>query len=316
MSGKSIIYKLADAVILRQTASISHSSPSKAIASLTHPPRWALDLVGQSTETLVDGARISESADFCLVSLSVGNADAMDGPALEQAAAEGYRRLCSCMRRATIWHPLRIWNFVPRILSDGGDGLDRYMRFNAGRYRAFTEWLGGAQGFSHLLPAASAVGHHGPDLVICALGARHPGRSIANPRQINPHQYSKRFGPFPPCFARATQVNALGMGGLLLVGGTSSVRGEESVHVGNLRLQLAETLENLAALVRKAFGPVSEPLAHYRALRIYHLRKSDLAVLQADIHSAFPSIAEIEWQQAELCRDDLLVEIEGLAGTL
>jgi chorismate lyase/3-hydroxybenzoate synthase len=101
---------------------------------------------------------------------------------------------------------------------------------------------------------------------------------------------------------------------LLLVGGTSSVRGEDSVHVGKARLQLAETLENLAALVRQAFGPVTEPLAHYRALRVYYSLKSDLSVLRADVERAFPSIAQIEWQQAELCRGDLLVEIEGLAG--
>lgn len=285
-----------------------------AVASQTQPPRWALNLVGPSTETIARGARISESAEFGLVRLRIEQADAMDGPALEHAAAEGYRNLCSCMQVPTGWHPLRIWNFVPRILADGGEGMDRYMRFNAGRYRAFTEWLGGTAGFDGAVPTASAVGHDGADLVICALGGRHPGVSIANPRQISPHQYSKRFGPLPPCFARATRVSGGESGNLLLVGGTSSVRGEDSVHVGNPRLQLAETLENLAALVRQAFGPVPNPLSYYRAMRVYHPRKSDLQALQADINRKLPLIADIEWQQAELCRGDLLVEIEGLAG--
>lgn len=281
--------------------------------SNTRPPQWVGELLGPCAETAVEDARFSESREHCLISLTVENADAMDGRALQDAAAEAYRKLCSLMQGAGQWHPLRIWNFVPRILADGGEGMDRYMRFNAGRYRAFAEWLGGSGTFDKSLPTASAVGHAGTDLVICALGGRQRGRSISNPRQISPHQYSKRFGPFPPCFARAVRIAHQGSGDLLLVGGTSSVRGEESVHVGNLRLQLAETLENLAALVRAAFGPCEQPLAHYRALRIYHPRKSDLAALRADIAGAFPSVRDVEWQQAELCRGDLLVEIEGLA---
>lgn len=238
----------------------------------------------------------------------------MEGPALEQAVADAYRLLGSSMQRETRWHPVRIWNFLPRILADGGQGMDRYMRFNAGRYRAFTEWLSGPEQFSCSLPTASAVGHGGADLVVWALGARRSGSSIANPRQTNPHLYSRRFGPFPPCFARAMRLTRPRSGDLLLVGGTSSVRGENSVHVGNVRQQLAETLENLAALVRQAFGQTKEPLSDYRALRIYFPRQSDLPSLQADIGKAFPSIADLEWQQAELCRGDLLVEIEGLAG--
>lgn len=300
-------------MIVQRNASIFQPSVARTLDSLNEPPHWARNLIGPLLETSVNGARILESADFCLVNVCIEGADAMEGPALERAAEEGYRVLGSCMRQPTPWHALRIWNFLPRILDDAGDGMDRYMRFNAGRYRAFAEWLSEPEGFAGSLPTASAVGYGGADLVIWALGGRRPGTSIANPRQISPHQYSKRFGPFPPCFARATCLKRSGSGDLLLAGGTSSVRGEDSMHIGNVRQQLAETLENLAALVRQAFGETTQPLVHYRALRIYHRSKSDLPVLQADIAKAFPSIAEVEWQQAELCRDDLLVEIEGLA---
>lgn len=188
------------------------------------------------------------------------------------------------------------------------------MRFNAGRYQVFAQWFGGPQGFERSVPTASAVGYEGGDLVVCALGGRAPGTPIANPRQVSPHRYSRRFGPLPPCFARATRVARAEGNDLLLVGGTSSVRGEESVYVGDLRLQLAETLENLSALVREAFGPTSQPLAQYRALRVYFARNSDLPALQSDIPTVFPTLTELQWQQAELCRGDLLVEIEGLAG--
>ena len=57
------------------------------------------------------------------------------------------------------------------------------------------------------------------------------------------YRYSRRFGPRPPCFARATvlHLGAAGDAPLVLVGGTASIRGEDSVHVGNVRGQVLET---------------------------------------------------------------------------
>ena len=243
----------------------------------------------------------------------VANAAAMDGPALEHATARAYKTLAVTIREATPWHPVRIWNFVPRILADGGEGMDRYMRFNAGRYRAFAEWFGGAQGFDRVLPAASAVGHGGDDLLIHLLAAREPGTAVANPRQVSPCQYSRRFGPLPPCFARATRLMTPDRRELLLVGGTASIRGEESVHAGDLQLQLAETFDNLAALVEAAFGRVERPLERYRALRVYFVRATDLPVIKAAVAAVMPRLRAVEWFPAELCRGELLVEIEGIA---
>jgi chorismate lyase/3-hydroxybenzoate synthase len=270
-------------------------------------------LLGIGAVTREEDVYSQESADFRLVSVRIPAADAMDGPALERAAEQAYLALRSSLQRPGAWHPLRIWNFVPGILAEGGSGMDRYMRFNSGRYRAFTEWFGGTKGFARSLPTASAVGHDGSELVVHILAAREPGKAIANPRQVDPHHYSKRFGPLPPCFARAIRVHRTGSADLLLVGGTSSVRGEDSVHVGDLQLQLAETLENLAALSREAFGPRHNPLDRFKKLRVYHLRKSDLRPLGDAVARGFPLISDVEWVRAELCRSDLLVEIEGLA---
>jgi len=306
-------YKLAHVVILRGKPTSARSTRIKAAGSATDAPAWVRLLIGDAIETSVGGVRCLESAEFCLASLRLPAADAMDGLVLERAGEEAYRALRGSLHRSTPWHPLRIWNFVPGILADGQGGMDRYMRFNAGRYRAFAEWFGGAQRFDHSLPTASAVGHGGSDLVVHTLAAREPGESIANPRQVDPHHYSRRFGPLPPCFARAIRVHRSQSPDLLLVGGTSSVRGEDSVHVGNLDLQLAETLENLAALSRQAFGPSDTPLDRFRELRVYHFGASDLRPLRAAVERAFPSISGIEWVRAELCRGDLLVEIEGLA---
>ena len=86
-------------------------------------------------------------------------------------------------------------------------GLDRYMVFNAGRYDAYARWYGTPRAFNHAPATASAVGVQGADLSIFCLAAQTPGTPIENPRQTPSWRYSTRYGPKPPCFARATVVS-------------------------------------------------------------------------------------------------------------
>jgi chorismate lyase/3-hydroxybenzoate synthase len=106
----------------------------------------------------------------------------------------------------------------------------------------------------------------------------------------------------------------------VLVGGTASIRGEESVHVGDLHGQTMETFENLRALVRAAYGRVSEGdvpeeagLHCFRDLRVYVVRESDVAAVTERVTGAFTSVERVEYVIADLCRPELLVEIEGVA---
>jgi chorismate lyase / 3-hydroxybenzoate synthase len=278
------------------------------------PPAWVRELLGDaSLERASEQVEIARTRDFALASVRVAGASELDGPGLEKAAAHAYEVLAASVRESPGWHPVRIWNFVPRILGDGGEGMDRYMRFNAGRFSAFMTWFEGAQGFDRVLPTASAVGHGGADLIIHLLAAREPGTAVSNPRQVSPHRYSKRFGPLPPCFARATRLAMPDGRQVLLAGGTASIRGEESMHVDDLPRQLAETFENLAALVTSAFGPIERPLEWYRTLRVYYVREGDLPIIRGAVSGAMPGLNHVEWLPAQLCRGDLLVEIEGSA---
>lgn len=236
----------------------------------------------------------------------------MDGDSLEQSACEAYQGLLNQL--GAQWHPVRIWNCVPEIVGDAGGGLNRYMRFNAGRHRALGNWLGSVEAFECALPAASAVGTDGEELTIHILACPRRGFPVHNPRQRPPHRYSPRFGPKPPCFARGTLVEQPGLGPVLLVGGTASVRGEDSVHLDDLPSQIDETVQNLAALVCAGW-PADEPRAldYYRELRVYHPRAQDQATLQSVLPGRFPQVRAIEFVLADLCRPELLVEIEGLA---
>jgi chorismate lyase/3-hydroxybenzoate synthase len=299
--------------------------PRGVLAALApEPPVWAVE---HFADALRDRAGLD---DWRLVSADIPDCASLDAATLERAVGDAYRAVAESLRGSG-HHPVRFWNFVPGIHADMGGGLDRYMVFNAGRYAAFEEWFGQAALFTRTVPTASAVGIGSGSLAIHALGGRHPGVPVENPRQVPAYRYSARYGPMPPCFARGTIVRGLPAdpavrtdGAMLLVGGTASIVGENSLHDRDARQQALETFENLTALVAAArrqigggtaAGP-DAPRAAFDAfteLRVYVVRDVDAPLLREMVGERFGRTARIEFAQADLCRRELLVEIEGLA---
>ncbi len=275
------------------------------------------ELVGRRapvTQELVAGVPVERAGNGAaqLLSVRVPGARALGAEAFAAATTSAYEAIARALGGGL--HPLRLWNFVPGILEPLGGLAHRYMVFNRGRHRACADWCGGEQHFGHRLATASAVGHRGDDLWVHALAGREPGLPVENPRQVSAYRYSTRYGPLPPCFSRAT---LLPSGGRLLIGGTASVRGEDSVVPLRLADQLAETLENLRAVLRAgaelAARPAHAELEHLRCVRIYFVRAADREALAAAGRQAFPGARRCELVAAELCRPELLVEIEALA---
>jgi len=283
------------------------------------PPAWAADVSRSSPP-----ASLADLDRWRLVQTAIPDCAALDAVTLQQAVADAYAGLREALD-ATGHSPVRFWNFVPGIHADMGDGRDRYMVFNAGRFAAFERWFGQAALFTRTIPTASAVGIGSGALTISALGAREAGLPVENPRQIPAYRYSARYGPLPPCFARGTIVSGLGAGHALLVGGTASIVGEASLHDRDARHQALETFENLASLVAAARRQVAAlgettadatPRAAFDAfteLRVYIVRDADAPLLREMVTERFGRTARIEFAQADLCRRELLVEIEGLA---
>jgi chorismate lyase / 3-hydroxybenzoate synthase len=272
------------------------------------PPAWAVRLV----ETRPD--RWLHLHD------EVTNVQGLDAGALEEAVTAAYLRLASRLRESSR-HPVRFWNFLPGIHEEMADGLDRYMVFNAGRFTAFRQWFGAAAAFDRRVPTASAVGLDATrcrSLAIHALAAAEAGAPLENPRQIPAYSYSRRYGPLPPCFARATRIDAGAGRTRLLIGGTASIVGEDSQHERDARRQTLETLENLARLIAHArnvssLAPLDDPLAAVTDLRVYVVCEQDAAIVRDLLAARLPDSARIELAQADLCRRELLVEIEGVA---
>ncbi len=285
------------------------------------PPGWVLDWLGDvPARALAARAgvalQIRESGTCCFVRATVAGARALGAGELRLAVERAYHALAECLAERGLV-PLRMWNYVPEIRSRAAGDLSRYEVFNMGRHRAVSEWLA-APRLDGRLPAASAIDHHGPDLEVHVLAGPEPGIAIENPRQIPAWRYSARYGPRPPCFARALRVAApRGGEAVVLVSGTASIVGEDSRHAGDLAAQLDETFANLAALAG-AFAPDgasdrAAALARYRALRVYVVRQQDAREVARRVRRALPAAGVLELFRADLCRPELLVEIEGLA---
>jgi enamine deaminase RidA (YjgF/YER057c/UK114 family) len=250
---------------------------------------------------------------LALLAASVPCARGMSADTLRTHVSDAYVAIGHAL---TALHrvPIRFWNFVPDPGEPMGDGLDRYMVFNAGRFNGYAQWLCASNEFGRLLPTASAVGIIGDDLVVYCLASDTRGTPVENPRQKPAYKYSQRYGPMPPCFSRATIAIVRGQR-RLLVGGTASIVGEDSMHVENVDAQLEETLKNLGALIDAAAERPDSGTALSRLLelRVYVARQEDAPAIRAALAARCPRASRIELTIARVCRPELLVEIEGVA---
>ncbi|CAN5825968.1 hypothetical protein BH11PLA1_BH11PLA1_00810 [soil metagenome] len=283
-----------------------------AIGDCPEAPAWAL-------RASASGAAGACAQVFTEVVRDPGGCDAATlGAGTRDAFLRAFARL-----RTSAWPtPARVWAFLPNIHERVGEDSNRYEVFNAGRFEAFVQMLGSAERFAGALPAASCVGHFGRHLVVHAMGVTGAVEHVENPRQVPAIEYSRKFGPRPPCFARGTVAE---FGGVrrLVISGTASVRGEDSAHGADLAEQLRETAANLAAVVQAAnarggavvgrgVGWFAE--GEFESLRVYVPRGVEEDAVRAGVERVGPPLraAEpVEFVRAEVCRAELLVEIEG-----
>lgn len=300
------------------------TSPSTLHALVAAPPRWLTELLADTPQRLVEEQRTRFAAvyvrrlpELSFVEIEVSRAASLPPAQFEELVAGVYMSIARLLEDEGR-HSVRFWSYVPDIHAPMGEGLDRYMVFNRGRYRAFTSWYGTPRVFDHTLATASAVGVEGDALTVHCLATDEPGTPIENPRQIPSYHYSTRYGPRPPCFARATRpARPIGGRQLLLVGGTASIVGEESRHAGDIDRQTNETLTNLEALLGAADASIdtAAPPPSYRFidLRAYVVREADATGVLEQFAGRFPDVQHIEIARGEICRRELLVEVEGVA---
>jgi len=269
-------------------------------------------LAGMNFEDLLPGTDEPAEREGCTLFRRgpwlAGIAVAASGTELEAGTSEVYRRLFSVTAGL---HLYRIWNYVPQI-GAVARGLENYHRFCRGRSLAFEKYFG--KNFQRVLPAASAVGTVAGPFAIGFLAGRAEPRHFENPRQVPAFEYPPEYGPRPPSFSRATVVTQLGAQ-RTFISGTAAIRGHATVAMQNLDGQLDCTLENLRLIgIATGAGPrLGLPAGSRRTFKVYVRRADDLARVQARLDRELLHPGDtVSYLQADICRNDLLVEVEGL----
>jgi len=230
-----------------------------------------------------------------------------EGEPTEATTARVYEEIVRMAREAGYAHLLRAWNHVGGINATEGD-LERYKRFCGGRYDALTR--GGFE--CHEFPAACAVGMAGEGVITYFVASRYPGIHVENPRQVAAYEYPPEYGPRSPSFARAT-VARWNADAMIFVAGTSSVVGHKTLHAGDVIAQLEETLRNVDVIVREAASQAGghASLEDLAIAKTYLRRASDYEEVAARVTAALPKTQHL-FLEADICRKDLLIEIEGV----
>ena len=193
------------------------------------------------------------------------------------------------------YHLQRCWHFIPRI-NDASNGIERYQLFCSGRHNALVN----SGAFKpHELPAASAVGTKGNRLSIFVLLGKDKGECIENPHQVSAYNYPKQYGTDSPSFSRAYKVN-----NTLFISGTASIKGHMTQHPGNLKKQLRETQLRVDSLVE-----VMTPMH----LTAYAKDPEDIPQIKEFVELNYDTVQSYKIIQADICRNDLMVEIELIA---
>lgn len=203
---------------------------------------------------------------------------------------------------------IRMWNEVPRINQNEND-VERYKKFCYGRSNAFEE-----EGFSdNNLPAASALGSYNNNNVnVYFISANIFGKPIENPNQVSAFEYPKQYGRRPPSFCRALFLS-LESRNMLFVSGTASIVGHKTIHIGNVTEQTHQSLLNIKTLMDQSYGSTKAtylPNFKTSTLKVYLRYIADYANVKAIIDEYSVTDHNVIYIQADICRSDLLVEIE------
>jgi len=220
-----------------------------------------------------------------------------------EAAAHAYRTLTTFVQASATPHLLRVWNYLDAINLGDGDA-ERYRLFCDGRARGINAAARARY------PAATAIGRQDGVRVlqVYGLASTQPGLAVENPRQVSAWRYPRQYGPTAPTFTRGL----LTAHAELLISGTAAVVGHASTHEDDLDAQLDETLANLDSLLQQAATPTPSRLGAHSVLKAYLRDPADAGVVSATLQRHAPALNDLLLLAGDICRSELLVEIDGV----
>lgn len=210
------------------------------------------------------------------------------------------------------------WFFIPQITGNSPKG-EKYQVFNKLRKEKFLSRTD-ASGPHSFFPASTGIGSQN-NAVLASAVAFKPGhpvsvRMIDNDRQVPAYDYPKQESIEPPLFSRGMCLE-FETSAVFFVSGTASILDARTVHKNDIVAQTDQTIQNIHNLLaQNAMGhSVAPPAVVKQAINsatVYIKHDRDYLSVKKICENYFGDIPVL-YVKADVCRDNLLVEIECIA---
>ncbi len=224
----------------------------------------------------------------------------------------------------------RIWLYqggiTQRETSATGEDRERYRELN----RARTDFFQQQEAMGRMpisregrtcYPASTGIGMAGRGLTISCMGLQTDRddvlwQPLENPWQTSAYDYATRYSAKSPKFSRAMAVR-IGNYVTNWVSGTASILNSETVHLGDAEKQTEQSIDNIQRLISSenleghGLPGAGAELSELAKVRVYVKHLDDFKTCQAVCRRRFGDVPII-YALADICRPDLLVEIEGV----
>jgi enamine deaminase RidA (YjgF/YER057c/UK114 family) len=218
---------------------------------------------------------------------------------------------------------VRQWNYVPGILKmkeEGGKMMQHYQIFNEVRQKYYSKYA-----FSDGYPAATGIGtrngNYDLDFYAIQKSSLVHKIGLSNPKQSDAYDYDQKHlvgdaisgdTKKTPLFERAKILETHECV-MLFISGTASIIGQETVGIGDAKRQTEVTIDNILELIQtKNTLKIGKKDYRFTYLRVYIKEDYDFPAVIAVCETRFSGIP-ISYLKTDVCRKDLLVEIEGEA---
>jgi hypothetical protein len=223
---------------------------------------------------------------------------------------------------------VRQWNYIEGIIDRSSENHtipNNYLMFNEVRSLYYSK-----ADFDHGYPAATGIGMMSGGVILEFIAVKDARGvdivPIRNPKQVDAHRYSDKFlagrstdkisSDITPKFERAKFTNIHRMGHIY-VSGTAAIRGEESISDQDTQGQTKTTIENIIKLISntnllKHGIELNTHSIRLSYLRAYVKEEKDISRVMKVCEEYFPGVP-CAYLISDICRDDLVVELEGIA---
>jgi len=226
---------------------------------------------------------------------------------------KAYDEIFDCISNKKFKYIYRIWNYIPEINKDQAD-IERYKSFCYGRAISYKE---NYNEFYKLPASATGIAKKNSNVInTYFLASNNPNiHYLENPLQTPAYYYPKKYGVESPSFSRACTLAVQGKN-KVFVSGTASILGSETVFEGNLYKQFETTVNNISVLISKQnFKNHSlengYSLQDLSLLKVYYRHSKDRKIVEDLCKKHFSRKTQICYLNVDICRENLLIEIEG-----